>query len=103
MGVDMSDVLSRLAALRRPKLLVNTARLGLADYHRDRDLKRLMHRTALPAPGAAVSVLLEEEEELDAIRRAGMAGYSPARHIAVLIALLGEARIIARPAEKAIT
>ncbi len=99
----MSDVLSRLAALRRPKLLVHAARLGLADYHRDRDLKRLMHRANLPSPGAAVTLLMEEEAELNATRKEGVAGYSPTRHVAVLIALLGEARLIPRLAETSLT
>ena len=38
----MTDARPILADLRRPRILMRAARHGLADYRRDRDLKRLI-------------------------------------------------------------
>ncbi len=43
----MSDIHTLLAELKRPRLLIRAARLGLAQYNRTRDLRRLM-RNAPP-------------------------------------------------------
>lgn len=94
----MSDhPLTVLKRLRRPKLLIRAARFGLADYDRERDLRRLMRAAIAPAPRQAVSRLIEEEARLEDIRRSGAAAYSPARHVDVLIALMAEARLLPRP------
>lgn len=90
----MTDVRTRLADLRRPRLLMRAARFGLPDYRRERDLKRLV---SLPAsPEATVSQLLTQEDRLEETRQRGDAGYSIARHIEVLIALLAESRLVMR-------
>jgi hypothetical protein len=83
-----------LADLRRPALLIRAARFGLVDYRRDRDLRRLI-QGELP-PERALTRLLEVEEKIEETRRAGDAGYSVNRHIDVLIALLGESRMLPR-------
>ena len=88
--------LTLLKRLRRPKLLIRAARFGLADYDRDRDLRRLMRAPAALAPRQAVTRLIEEEARLEEIRKSGGAGYSPARHVEVLIALMAEARLLPR-------
>jgi len=85
-----------LRRLRRPKLLIRAARFGLADYDRERDLRRLMHAPAAPAPGRAVTRLIEAEARLEDIRKSGGAAYSPARHVEILIALMAEARLLPR-------
>ena len=85
--------LTHLSRLRRPKLLIRAARFGLADYDRDRDLRRLMRTPAAPAPRQAMPGLIEEEARLEDIRKSGGAAYSPARHVEVLIALMAEARL----------
>lgn len=92
----MSDLHDFLANLRRPRLLIRAARLGLADYRRERDLRRLIN--GQPSPDRAVQHLLSEEQRLEAIRCAGEASYSVARHIEVLIALMCEIRLLPRPA-----
>ena len=95
--------------LLRPRLLMRAARFGLADYRRDRDLGRILPQTLFPAlrtarglpfaqmlarQGAAVlDWLTEEEARLEAARLAAAAGYSPLRHIEVMIALLAELRL----------
>jgi hypothetical protein len=86
----MPDTTDRLQDLRRPRLLVRAARFGLSDYDRDRDLRRVFGPGATPAPGRAVGRLLDQEAGLEAIRLAGGAGYSVARHVQVLTALMAE-------------
>ncbi len=97
----MTDTTALLAALRRPRLLIRAARFGLADYSRERDLKRLMRLPVAPGPKAAVDGLIAAEAEMEARRKAGGAGYSPARHIEILIALMAEARLLPKPGHEA--
>ncbi len=92
----MTDFCARLADLRRPRLLLHAARFGLSDYRRERDLRRLIGTPT--SPEAAVAQLLREEGKLEENRKRGDAGYSIARHIDVLIALLAEARLFTRTA-----
>lgn len=90
----MTDMSTPLAHLRRPKLLVRAARFGLDDYDRSRDLKRLTGMPATPSIRVAVDRLLEAEAEMEETRKIGHAGYSPARHVELLIALIAEARLL---------
>jgi len=94
----MTDLMSRLSAMRRPRLLMQAARHGLSDYNRDRDLKRVLRAGHCPAPQQAVDALIREEVELEAVRQRGDAAYSIVRHIEVLIAILAEMRLLRGPA-----
>lgn len=82
-----------LTQLRRPRLLVRAARFGLGDYRRDRDLLRLLQGSRPENTLAVIDRLMELEEAEDTRRRTGDAGYSVARHIELLIALMAEARL----------
>ncbi|QUS35079.1 DUF6477 family protein [Falsirhodobacter algicola] len=86
----MTDIRATLATLSRPRLLVRAARMGVADYRRDRDLRRLTGTTGTDSP---LPHLLEQEERLEETRRRGCASYSAMRHVEVLIALMAEARM----------
>ena len=92
----MIDLSRHIASLRRPRLLIRAARLGVDEYRRERDLTRLMQNTHLPSPERAVSTLLDEEDRLETTRKSGDADYSPLRHVEVLIALIAEARLLPR-------
>jgi Family of unknown function (DUF6477) len=92
----MSDILSLLNDLRRPRLLIRAAHIGLGDYRRERDLRRIMRSVAIPGSESVVHLLLEEEDRLEATRRSGCATYSFSRHIEVLIAMLAEASLLPR-------
>ena len=92
----MTDFHSHLAALHRPRLLIRAARLGVPDYRRDRDLRRLLGTLSAPSPQVSVARLLEAEDALEASRREGASAYSALRHIDVLIALMAEARLLPR-------
>ncbi len=113
----MLDAVNAENPPRRPRLLLQAARCGLPAYRRDRDLARILRKAARaaaagagqaaePAPelGAvrppeatdapapdALAALVAFEAACETHRRAGLAGYSAARHVEVLIALLAEA------------
>ncbi|SPH17772.1 hypothetical protein DEA8626_01299 [Defluviimonas aquaemixtae] len=93
----MSELFSLVAELRRPRLLIRAARAGLQEYNRNRDLKRLTRLADAPSPDRALRLLIEEEARIEATRKAGEAGYSLSRHIELLIAMMGELRLLPRP------
>ncbi|NBO20549.1 MAG: hypothetical protein EBU97_01025 [Rhodobacteraceae bacterium] len=86
---DRTD-LANLADIRRPKLLVQAARLGLADYRRERDLRRVLPDVLPSMP--VLAHLIAAEQRLEQTRRDGALGYSPARHVETLMALMAETR-----------
>ena len=90
----VKDVLSQLKDLRRPRLLIQAARLGTDDYRRETHLRRHLGYGVLPRHGAALMQLIEKESILNAMRRKGDAGYSIADHVDVLIAIMAEARLL---------
>ncbi|MFM2354449.1 MAG: hypothetical protein RLZZ528_185 [Pseudomonadota bacterium] len=90
---DYSEIVTNL---RRPRLLIQAARHGTADYSRQRDLGRLMHSAALPTPQQALDTLLADEERLELTRRSGGMSYSFGRHINVLAAILSELQLLRR-------
>ena len=98
----MTDPQTFISSLRRPRLLVRAARLGLQDYSRDRCLRRLMPGEALPKPGQALQALAQRESEINETRREGSAAYSVARHIELLIALIDEARLAVQRLPKSV-
>jgi hypothetical protein len=90
----MKDVLGILHGLNRPRLLVRAARKGAADYCRNRHLQRILGYGNMPRSAEAMMRLMDIERELDMLRRREDAAYSLPRHIDVLIALVGEARLL---------
>ncbi|WP_172328691.1 DUF6477 family protein [Mangrovicoccus sp. HB161399] len=90
----MNDVMSLLETLHRPRLLMEAARHGAALYRRETQLRRILGETALPGPRQAAMQLVCLEQGHEEARMAGLAAYSPARHLDVLIALISEARTI---------
>ncbi|SFR04571.1 DUF6477 family protein [Poseidonocella sedimentorum] len=90
----MQDVLSRLAAIRRPALLLRAARHGAARYRRDVHLARALNGLEPAKHGSAILRLLDEEDRLDELRRSGEATYSATRHVTVMIAVIAEATLL---------
>lgn len=90
----MTDILDNLDQLRRPRLLIRAARIGAEDYRRDIFLPRLLGHGDLPGSMLALTMLMSSEAALDDCRRAGDASYSVIRHLDLMIAMIGEARII---------
>lgn len=91
----MQDILTRLKEMRRPALLMRAARIGAAEYRRDRALARHFGFAPLPGPAEALTRLLEVEGWQEECRRAGDAAYSARRHVDTLIAVVGEAGLLA--------
>lgn len=90
----MQDILSMLQALRRPPLLMRAARIGAEDYRRSVHLPRLLGYGVLPRHGSALMKLMEIEGELNSQRLSGNGSYSLLRHVDILIAMVGEARVL---------
>lgn len=88
----MTDFAPTLGDMRRPKILIRAARAGVTEYRRDRDLKRLVRDIRGAAPAEAMLPLLAEESRLEDTRTNGGATYNIQRHVAVLTAILAEAR-----------
>lgn len=98
----MQDILSMLHALRRPSLLMRAARIGADDYRRGTHLPRLLGYGVLPRHGAALMKLMELENEMNTQRVSGNTSYSLIKHVDVLIAMVGEARVL-RASQTALT
>ncbi len=90
----MQDLISMLHTLHRPRLLMRAARIGAEDYRRTTHLPRLLGYGVLPRHGAALLKLMEIEAELNMQRKTSDAGYNLIRHVDVLIAMVGEARVL---------
>ncbi|GAW33897.1 hypothetical protein RA2_00942 [Roseovarius sp. A-2] len=90
----MQDILSNLDALRRPPLLIRAARIGVGDYKRAVHLPPHLGHAAAPRPAEALARLMEIEAGLERDRTERATGYRAARHVEVLIAILGEARLL---------
>ena len=88
----MHCVQTQISRLKRPKLLVNAAQMGLKDYRRTRHLPRIL-RGPIPSKSYGVlAALCDMESHLNSLRRTRDATYSAARHVEVLIALMAEGR-----------
>ena len=96
----MQDVLTMLKCLHRPRLLMRAARIGAEDYRRTAHLPRLLGYGNLPRHTQALMRLMEIEAEMNAQRLEDDSAYNLLRHIDVLIAIVGEARVLqaAQPA-----
>ncbi len=93
----MHHLTTRLNALQRPKLLVQAALSGLASYRREAHLGRalgVLGHTRLVLPPAALENPLEREAGLNTQRIEQDTGYCYARHVEVLIAIMGEAQLL---------
>ncbi|MEX0328889.1 MAG: DUF6477 family protein [Ruegeria sp.] len=85
--------MTMISALRRPRLLTRAAKIGAQDYDRDRHLQRLLGYGSLPGSGAAIVQLMELEKDVNTLRQEDDAAYSLVRHLDLMIALIGEARL----------
>lgn len=90
----MTDLMTMLQNLRRPRLLIRAARHGVEEYRRDLHLTRILGVSAPRRSAPVMMRLMELEAELNTARLAESAAYSVARHVDVLIALMGEARLL---------
>ncbi len=90
----MLDINTRLATLTRPTLLARAARFGVDDYRRNTHLARIFQSEDLPRHAEALMRLFEIEAEMEDARQEKSGSYRPARHVELLIAIAGEARLM---------
>ncbi len=90
----MKDILSVLNDLRRPRLLIRAAKMGAEEYSRDTHLKRHLGYGNLPRSGPALMKLIELESVMNEHRHKEEASYSLIKHVDILIAMMGEARLL---------
>lgn len=101
----MQDILSLIARITRPRLLARAAKCGAKDYRRARHLPRLLGfepsaaarlglADGLPGHAEALLRLSEIEAEHEDRRVTADAAYAVHRHVAVLIAIAGEAALL---------
>ena len=83
-------------SLRRSKILIKAARFGLATYRRERDLKRLLRASRVPAAGSGLGSLISIEAELESSRKVGDTTYKVSRHVEILTAMIAEASLLPR-------
>ena len=92
----MTDPHHLVDRLRRPRLLMQAARFGQAEYRRSPAIRRLLAGRGAQSAIQIVLTLLGHEADLEARRCAGEASYSPSRHVEALTALVAEARRLPR-------
>lgn len=90
----MTDLLTMLAGLKRPKTLIRAARIGMREYRRETVLRRLLGFGHPTETTPLLFALMEIEAEMNEDRTGDAAGYSPMRHVEVMIALMSEAELL---------
>ena len=88
----MLDLHTHIARLKRPKLSVKAAQLGLKDYRRKIHLARILQGPVPTKSFGVIAALCDLETHLNSLRKTRDAAYSTARHVEVLIALIAEER-----------
>lgn len=90
----MTDMLTLLDTIKRPRLLINAARIGLAEYRRETHLPRHLDGHCPLRGQDALRRLMVLEQQMNDRRCARAADYSAARHVGLLIAMMAEARFL---------
>ena len=67
------------------------------EYRREKHLPRHLGQSHLPKPAAALLRLFELERDMNEARRTKATGYSVVSHVDLLIAIVGEARLLRAP------
>ncbi|SDY94644.1 hypothetical protein SAMN05444004_104190 [Jannaschia faecimaris] len=93
----MCKISAELNQMRRPRLLVEAAAQGTRQYHRRRDLRRMLRIAIPPSPRAALEKLMPIEAALERRRLTVDKNYSYPRHVDILVALMSEAQAFREP------
>lgn len=88
----MTDLLTCLQALHRPRLLIRAARFSACEYGRSRRLPRLLGMNPPEEVTRVLSRLIDIENIINQSRLDQDATYCVSRHIEVLAAMMAEAR-----------
>ncbi|MGH1465359.1 MAG: DUF6477 family protein [Cognatishimia sp.] len=90
----MQDVMTTLAQLNRPRILVRTAKAAARDYRRDLHLRHYLKTSHLPRNAEALLTLIEMEQDLNEMRLNKDSTYALIDHVGVLSALIAEAHLM---------
>lgn len=90
MNNPVAEVMARLSYMKRPSLLVTAARAGVMTYNRERSLRRILKTTGTPALLKGLTMLLDEEQIQNDLRRTGSGLYDVSHHIELMIALIAD-------------
>lgn len=90
----MQDLMTQIATLRRPRLLIRAARIGAQTYRREARLPRLLGYGVSLRLGPTVVRLMALEAEMNEKRENGDAGYSIVAHVDLLTAIMGEYQLL---------
>jgi hypothetical protein len=90
----MRDIHTQVQSLKRPPLLVRAARFGVDEYRRDQHLRRSLSYDRIPRSGYALIRLLETERVMNDSRIAKHGDYMIAKHVDILVAIMGEAQLL---------
>ncbi len=85
--MQLEDV---LYGMKRPKILLQAAKIGLKTYSRNRVLKHLFKAQKIPQPMQVIKQLMINEMTLEKARKSGSAAYDMKIHIQIMTALLQE-------------
>lgn len=99
----MQDIMTLLGTLKRPRLLIQAARIGGEHYQRDVHLPRLLRDGDTPRGGSALMQLVDLEALHDERRRRQDPAYNIAAHVEVLAAMMGEAKLLRAQIARAAT
>ncbi len=93
----MQHPLARLSTVKRPVKLLKAARIGAANYRRERHLASLLAGKRSWTDQQVFDAVADDEAALNELRRTGDANYSVNRHVKLMIAMLCEARKLMTP------
>ena len=82
-----------LAGMRRPKILIESARIAVKNYKRESALNRLFKTKRPDTKAALVSALKQREQDIENLRKLGDGTYLAQAHVQVMTALIAEARV----------
>ena len=99
----MQDIMTLLGTLKRPRLLIQAARIGGEQYQRDVHLPRVLGDSTRARGGRTLMQLIDLEAEHDERRRAKDPAYNIAAHVEVLSAMMGEAKLLRAQIARATT
>ncbi len=86
-----SCLTSAAMPLIRPKLLIETARIGASLYRRERDLPGAVPGLSTASRRRIVTRLRDAEWHCEELRRDRSPAYRPGKHVQILSALIAEA------------
>lgn len=81
-----------LAGIRRPRILIEAARIGGRKYRRKTALNQIFKAKRPQSQNALILALRDRESEIEQLRQLGDGTYRAQKHVQILTALIVENR-----------